>query len=181
MANWESVSTNYKYPKLPDPRGIRPASAEDAKPGDVIAEGHYIGLGPVSKFGTAPLLFKAEDGTVTAVNGSGTLKRAVNMGVISVGDMVRVTYRGMEKAKAGQYKGTLCHQFTLEKDRSARKEMTPVDNTKTNNVASEYEDLEDEVANYTTTPQYRNLNVTEQTTTATSISAEDILNKYRKA
>jgi hypothetical protein len=118
---YKSVTASYKYPKLPDPRGVREATSDEAKPGDVIAEGTYRGRNRTpSKFGKYSILVAEEAGQTVSLNPSGQLERLLEVGQVRVGDQIRITYVGMERIQKGDFKGQKAHQFKLEVDEERR-------------------------------------------------------------
>ncbi len=124
---WEKVSTTYKYVNLPDPTGQRDPRPTDAKNGDVVVTGTYVGLSrPMGEYNTQNLLFKEADGSTVSLSAA-QLKYAVEDGRIKVGDMVRLTYTGVvtPKQKPGGRRPKPQHTFEIETDKAQRIEMQP--------------------------------------------------------
>lgn len=82
---------------------------------EVLVEGEYH-REVEGKFGVQ-YEFLNKDGEVHVLNGSGQLKYLMDF--VKEGDIVRISYKGMELLTKGAMAGKEAHQFELERDSDA--------------------------------------------------------------
>lgn len=172
------ISTQYKYVNLPDPTGQRDPRPTDAKAGDVVVTGTYVGLSrPMGEYNTQNLLFKEASGSTVSLSAAAQLKYAVQDGRIKVGDMIRLTYTGImiPKQKPGGKRPKPQHSFKVEINLEQRVEMAASQHQQTESLLDKYrnnaqdeslpEELQDEETNMQAPTPINYHRVPTQTTT----------------
>jgi len=88
----------------------------ECKKGQILVEGKYVGVteaGPTSMYpGSLTYNFKPLDGSATVGLSGGQLGYLLEENARE-GDIVQVTYQGMEKIDKGRFAGKDSHQFTI--------------------------------------------------------------------
>lgn len=194
---FREISTQYKYVNLPDPTGQRDPRPTDAKAGDVVVTGTYVGLSrPMGEYNTQNLLFTETSGSTVSLSAA-QLKYAVQDGRIKVGDMVRLTYTGImtPKQKPGGKRPKPQHSFKVEVDSEQRVEVAASQHQQTESQYTAEDDtlpeaLQDEETNMQAPTPINYHRVPTQTSTTLSSSmtgdgsarvtdAKSLLDKYR--
>lgn len=92
---------------------IRPSKlATDGTTG-VVVEGVYESATP-NKFNADKLdyFIRTESGDLTIINSTGSLAR--QMGMVAIGELVRITYNGKKELTKGKLAGKSVHDFLVE-------------------------------------------------------------------
>lgn len=91
---------------------IKASELKEAGKTGIIAEGTYVGTMP-NKFNEDKPSYKIEqeDGSILVVNSAGNLQ--YRMGSVKLGQLVQISYLGMEKLTKGKFAGKESHQFDV--------------------------------------------------------------------
>jgi hypothetical protein len=84
---------------------------KNLKPGDVVAEGFYVG-DRRGKFGPIYEIADADTEQITLCPSNGHLRYKFEQ-YVQKGNYVQIVYDGMEEIKKGKWSGTECHMFRL--------------------------------------------------------------------